>query len=86
MAEVTTLSIEEALSWVERLCPDQSAAEPAASEALLTAEQMEIAEEVLKEIRERLRFLMNVGLHYLTLDRPAPTLSGGEGQRIRLAS
>jgi excinuclease ABC subunit A len=47
---------------------------------------MEVAEEVLREIRERLQFLMNVGLHYLTLDRPAPTLSGGEGQRIRLAS
>ncbi len=52
----------------------------------LSLEQMEIGEEVLKEIRERLQFLLNVGLHYLTLDRPAPTLSGGEGQRIRLAS
>ena len=41
---------------------------------------------MLKEIQGRLQFLMNVGLHYLTLDRPAPTLSGGEGQRIRLAS
>ena len=50
------------------------------------AEQLEIGEEVLKEIQGRLQFLMNVGLHYLTLDRPAPTLSGGEGQRIRLAS
>ncbi len=52
----------------------------------LTAEQFTIAEEVLKEVRERLQFMLNVGLHYLTLDRPAPTLSGGEGQRIRLAS
>ncbi len=52
----------------------------------LPADQQEIAEEVLKEIRERLTFLLNVGLHYLTLDRVAPSLSGGEGQRIRLAS
>ncbi|MGP0067173.1 MAG: excinuclease ABC subunit UvrA, partial [Isosphaeraceae bacterium] len=45
-----------------------------------------IAEELLKEIRARLTFLMDVGLHYLALDRAAPTLSGGEAQRIRLAS
>ena len=52
----------------------------------LTEEEFEIAEEVLKEIRERLQFMLNVGLHYLTLDRSAPSLSGGEAQRIRLAS
>jgi excinuclease ABC subunit A len=52
----------------------------------LDDEQFEIAEEVLKEIRDRLQFMLNVGLHYLTLDRSAPSLSGGEGQRIRLAS
>ncbi|MDY6877668.1 MAG: excinuclease ABC subunit UvrA [Chloroflexota bacterium] len=72
--QVTGLSIGEALAWIEGLWPQ------------LSPEQMEIGEEVLKEIHERLQFLMNVGLHYLTLDRPAPTLSGGEGQRIRLAS
>jgi excinuclease ABC subunit A len=72
--QVTAWSIGEALQWIEDL------------EAEMSPQQLEIAGEVLKEISERLRFLMNVGLHYLTLDRPAPTLSGGEGQRIRLAS
>ena len=51
----------------------------------LDATQRKIAVEVLKEIRSRVRFLLNVGLHYLSLDRTAPTLSGGEAQRIRLA-
>ncbi len=53
---------------------------------LLSKQEMLIAEELLKEIRQRLQFLMEVGLHYLTLDRTAPTLSGGEAQRVRLAS
>ena len=52
----------------------------------LTPTQRKIAEEILKEIISRLSFLRDVGLHYLTLDRSAPTLSGGESQRIRLAS
>lgn len=52
----------------------------------LTPQELLIADELLKEIRERLQFLMEVGLHYLTLDRTAPTLSGGEAQRVRLAS
>ena len=52
----------------------------------MTSDQSQIAGELLKEIIARLEFLMNVGLHYLTLERSAPTLSGGEGQRIRLAS
>ncbi|WP_371232910.1 excinuclease ABC subunit UvrA [Pseudomonas sp. QE6] len=52
----------------------------------LTGRRGEIASKILKEIRERLQFLVNVGLDYLTLDRSADTLSGGEAQRIRLAS
>lgn len=52
----------------------------------LSPDQFTVAREVLQEVQGRLQFLLNVGLHYLTLDRPAPTLAGGEGQRIRLAS
>jgi excinuclease ABC subunit A len=56
------------------------------AELTLSGTRGEIAEKILKEIRERLQFLVNVGLDYLTLDRSADTLSGGEAQRIRLAS
>jgi len=53
---------------------------------VLSVKEAEIARRILKEIRERLNFLVNVGLDYLSLDRTAGTLSGGEGQRIRLAT
>jgi excinuclease ABC subunit A len=72
IAEVTAFSVREAMTFFGIL--------------QLTPQQLFIAERVLKEIRERLKFLVNVGLDYLTLDRPASTLSGGEGQRIRLAT
>jgi len=89
------MAIDEAYAWVISLfngtinnatqTEDSSLVLRPASHTL-TPEQLEIAGEVLKEIRDRLQFMLNVGLHYLTLDRPAPSLSGGEGQRIRLAS
>ncbi len=72
IAEVVRQTIKEAAGFFEGLS--------------LTEREAAIARRVLKEIRERLGFLMNVGLDYLTLDRPAGTLSGGEGQRIRLAT
>ena len=74
VSEVTRLSIRDALGWVEGV------------PATLTDQRNEIARAILKEIRERLGFLVNVGLDYLTLARNAGTLSGGESQRIRLAS
>ncbi|MCB9177277.1 MAG: excinuclease ABC subunit UvrA [Caldilineae bacterium] len=80
ITEIGAMSIAEAHAWVSQLEADGAEAQA------LDVEQREIAAEVLKEIRDRLQFMLNVGLHYLSLDRPAPSLSGGEGQRIRLAS
>ncbi len=84
ITDVTAMSIGEAYTWMLALSAGDD--EASSASATLSGDQLEIAGEVLKEIRERLRFMLNVGLHYLTLDRPAPSLSGGEGQRIRLAS
>ncbi|MCL2012338.1 MAG: excinuclease ABC subunit UvrA [Cystobacterineae bacterium] len=72
LSELVRLSIEEAQLFLEKL--------------KLSPHEASIAQELLKEIRHRLGFLCNVGLSYLSLDRSAATLSGGEGQRIRLAS
>ena len=74
IGQVTEMAIKDALDWVQTV-PDA-----------LSKQKNEIARAILKEIRERLGFLVNVGLDYLTLGRHAGTLSGGESQRIRLAS
>ena len=72
IAEVTHLYVQEALNFLEQL--------------ELSPRSQKIAQGILKEIEERLKFMVEVGLDYLTLDRTAATLSGGESQRIRLAT
>ena len=74
ISEVTEKSISDAAIWFDNLKNN------------LDKRQVKIAEHILKEINERLNFLLNVGLDYLTLSRESGTLSGGEAQRIRLAS
>ena len=77
IVDVTRMSVATASIWANQLSGDETP---------LTAREMAIATQILKEIRERLTFLVDVGLDYLTLDRGASTLSGGEAQRIRLAT
>jgi len=74
MSEVTRMSIGEALEYFQGLA------------SKLNQRQLTIGERAVKEVGERLRFLQDVGLNYLTLDRNARTLAGGEAQRIRLAT
>jgi excinuclease ABC subunit A len=72
IVELSRLTIQEAHAWLSGLD--------------LRGNEKRIADELLKEIKNRLKFLLDVGLGYLTLERPGPSLSGGESQRIRLAS
>ena len=78
IADITRDPVNKSLKWAQLL--DQDKTTP------LTPRQLMIARPILKEIRERLSFMINVGLDYLTLDRSAGSLSGGEAQRIRLAT
>jgi len=77
IVEANSWPVSTTLEWVKKISGKNSP---------LTAKQKTIAERVIKEIHERLNFLVNVGLNYLTLNRSATTLSGGEAQRIRLAT
>jgi excinuclease ABC subunit A len=82
IVDITRMSTREGRDWVEALAADPEF-DPRAP---LTPREAMIARQILKEIRERLGFLVDVGLDYLTLERSATSLSGGEAQRIRLAT
>ena len=74
ISEVSAMEISELSAWLDSL-PSR-----------LDSRQNAIARDIIRELRDRVRFLLDVGLDYLSLDRPSATLSGGEGQRIRLAT
>ena len=74
IAELSNLSLQDLAAWFDKI------------EIKINKKQQTIAKDILKEIRDRISFLLNVGLHYLSLNRPTRSLSGGESQRIRLAT
>ena len=88
ITEVANRSIGQALEWIDAISGGESARADGGTRPkdVLTEREKSIADQILKEIEARLRFLLNIGLDYLTLSRVASTLSGGEAQRIRLAT
>ncbi|MCH2526454.1 MAG: excinuclease ABC subunit UvrA [Dehalococcoidia bacterium] len=83
IVDVTSMSISEGLIWVSEIDPTIN---PETINVTLTERERTIGAQILKEIEGRLKFLDNIGLGYLTMDRTARTLSGGEAQRVRLAT
>ena len=84
--DVTEMSVTAAARWIDDLRGPEPAPPDVYDPPRLIARERAIADQILKEIAERLSFLVNIGLDYLTLSRTASTLSGGEAQRIRLAT
>ncbi|MEE2885086.1 MAG: excinuclease ABC subunit UvrA [Chloroflexota bacterium] len=84
--QITDKSIAESLEWISRIQEGSFSKNGSSNKNALTKREQTIADQILKEIESRLKFLLNVGLDYLTLSRTASTLSGGEAQRIRLAT
>ena len=86
VTDATNKSISAALEWIEVVSGEAPSTNGVRPADLLTNREKSIADQILKEIEARLNFLLNIGLDYLTLSRTASTLSGGEAQRIRLAT